>query len=214
MHRIPDHRVFSKVFDTLSECCTLPSAHVSSEQARQQHVEEQEKILEMVQCNPTTSSRRLSTRLDVSQTRVWRTLHEDGLFHFAHTMWKSTPRELPCILNFVIGYIPMSRCFTITCMPNIAWRWLVPISPAACEKSTPRGTVNFVTGYIIITNCFHQYYSLTKLLSPVMDSTTHITHIDGLMTIHMVLWKHIFSIVSLSMCGAVWSMTWCLVPLF
>ena len=48
-HRIPDRRVFSKVFDTLRECGTLPSAQVSSEQARQQYVEEQENILEMVQ---------------------------------------------------------------------------------------------------------------------------------------------------------------------
>jgi hypothetical protein len=31
VHRIPDHRVFSKVFNTLRECCMLPSANVSSE---------------------------------------------------------------------------------------------------------------------------------------------------------------------------------------
>ena len=46
--------VFSKVFNTLHECGTLPSAHVSSERARQ-HVEEQENILEMVKHSPTTS---------------------------------------------------------------------------------------------------------------------------------------------------------------
>ena len=46
--RTPDHRVFSKVFNTLHECGTLPSAHDSSEQAPQ-HVEGQESILEMVQ---------------------------------------------------------------------------------------------------------------------------------------------------------------------
>jgi hypothetical protein len=32
--RLPDRRVFSKVFDTLHERGTLPNAHVSSEQAR------------------------------------------------------------------------------------------------------------------------------------------------------------------------------------
>jgi hypothetical protein len=31
MHRIPDHRVFSKMFNTLRERGMLPSAHVSSE---------------------------------------------------------------------------------------------------------------------------------------------------------------------------------------
>ena len=81
MRRIPDRRVFSKVFNTSRECGTLPSAHVSSERARQ-HVEEQENILEMAQRSPTTSTRRLSARLGVSQTRVWRTLHEDGLYPF------------------------------------------------------------------------------------------------------------------------------------
>jgi len=84
--------------------------------------------------------------------------------------------------------------------------------------SALRGTVpcilNFVIGYVLITNCFHQYYSLTKPLSPIMESTTCVTHINGLMTIHTVLWKHIFSIISLSMCGAVRSLTWWLVPLF
>jgi hypothetical protein len=63
-------RVFSEVFKTLREGSTLPSAHVSSERARQ-HVEELKNILEMVQRSPTTSTRRLSTRLCVSRTRVW-----------------------------------------------------------------------------------------------------------------------------------------------
>jgi hypothetical protein len=72
--------VFSKVFNILRDFGTLPIAHVSPEQKRQQHVEEQENTFEMVQRSPTISTRRLSTRLDVSQTRVWRTLHEDGLY--------------------------------------------------------------------------------------------------------------------------------------
>jgi hypothetical protein len=43
----------------------------------------------------------------------------------------------------------------------------------------------------------------TKLLSPITESTTHVTHIDGLTTIHMVRWKQTFNVVSLSECGAV-----------
>jgi hypothetical protein len=70
---IPDRRVFSSVFSTSHERGTVPSAHVSPERACQ-HVEEQENILEMVERSPTTSTRRLSTRLGVS-----RTLHDDGL---------------------------------------------------------------------------------------------------------------------------------------
>ena len=66
MHRIPDRRVFYKVFNTLCECGTLPSAHVSSEWARKQNMEEQESILDMVQCSSSTSTRRLSARIGVS----------------------------------------------------------------------------------------------------------------------------------------------------
>jgi hypothetical protein len=55
MSRISDRRVFSKGFNTVREGGTLASVHVSSEQVRQQHVEEQESILEMVQCSPTTT---------------------------------------------------------------------------------------------------------------------------------------------------------------
>jgi hypothetical protein len=60
------HRVFSKVFNTLRERGTLPTVHVLSERAHQQHVEEQEDILEIVQHSRTTSMRRLSTHLSVS----------------------------------------------------------------------------------------------------------------------------------------------------
>jgi hypothetical protein len=66
VRRILDHRVFSKVLNTLRECSMSPSAHVSSEWARKQNMEEQENILDMVQRSPTTSMRRLSTCLGVS----------------------------------------------------------------------------------------------------------------------------------------------------
>jgi len=65
MSKIPDRRVFYKVFNTLRECGTLPSAHVSSERARKQNMEEQENILDMVQRSSTTSTRRLSARVGV-----------------------------------------------------------------------------------------------------------------------------------------------------
>jgi hypothetical protein len=69
--RIPDLRMFSKMFSTLRECGARPSAYVSSERAHQQHAEEQETILKMVHRRPTSNTRRLSTRLSVSGTRVW-----------------------------------------------------------------------------------------------------------------------------------------------
>jgi len=66
----------------------------------------------MVQRSPTTSMRRLSTRLGVSRTCVWRTLHEDGSypFHpqpvdsamcleFCH--WLHTNRQLLPLILFI-----------------------------------------------------------------------------------------------------------------
>jgi hypothetical protein len=69
MHRIPDRRMFSKVFDILLERGKLPSDRVSPEPACQHHVKGQENILEMVQHSPTTDTRR-PTRLGVSRTHV------------------------------------------------------------------------------------------------------------------------------------------------
>jgi hypothetical protein len=96
---------FSNVFDTLRECGTPPSAHVLPERARQ-HVEEQENILETVQRSPTTGTRRLSTRLGVSRTRVWRTFLVDGLYPFhpqrvqnLHPRDSAMRLEYLCILN-------------------------------------------------------------------------------------------------------------------
>jgi hypothetical protein len=70
MCRIPDRRVFSMVFNTSRERVALPNAHVLSERARQQHVEEQENILEMISRSPTTNTRRPFTRFGVPRTRV------------------------------------------------------------------------------------------------------------------------------------------------
>ena len=111
MRRIPDRRVFSQVFNTLRECGTLPRAPVASERARQ-HVEEQVHILEMVQRSPTTSMRRLSTRLGVSRIRARPTLREDGLYPFHPRRVKNLhPGTVSCVLNFVTGYILIANCF-------------------------------------------------------------------------------------------------------
>ena len=74
--------MFYKVFNNLRACATLLSAHASSERARKQNMEEQENVLDMVDCSPTTSTRRLTAHIVLSRKRVWRTLHEDGLYPF------------------------------------------------------------------------------------------------------------------------------------
>jgi len=85
----------------LRECCTLPSLHVSSEQARKQNMEEQDNLLDMVQRSPTTSTWKLSARIGVSGTSVWRTLHEDGLFRFhSYPVQKLHPMDSAMCLEF------------------------------------------------------------------------------------------------------------------
>jgi hypothetical protein len=80
--RISDRRVFTRIFNTLREAGTLPSAHVSSEYQGQQDVAEVENILRLVERSSGTSSRRLSMRLGVQHTRVWRTLRDAGLYPY------------------------------------------------------------------------------------------------------------------------------------
>jgi len=146
--------VFYKVFNTLCECGTLPSVYVSSERTRKRNMEEQENILDMVQLSPTTSTRRLSAR-------IWRTLHEDGLYPFH-------PKP---VRNLHPGDSAMRLEFCHWLHTN---RQLLPL--------------------ILFTD---------ELLSPLTESTTHVTRINGLTKIHTVLWKQIFNVVFLSMCGAV-----------
>jgi len=98
MRRIPDRRVFYKVFNTLRESGTLPSDHVSSERARKQNMEEQKNILDMVQRSPTTSKRRLSAPISVSRNRVWRTLMKTACADFTQSLCKIyTQRTVPCV---------------------------------------------------------------------------------------------------------------------
>jgi len=71
LRRTPNRAVFTNMFCALRECGTLPSVHVSTERRSIQTVEEQEEIVSMVQWSPTTSTRRIASRLRVPQSRVW-----------------------------------------------------------------------------------------------------------------------------------------------
>ena len=83
LRRTPNRALFTNVFCALCECGTLPSVHVSSERRSIQTVG-QEEIVSMVQRSPTTSTRRIASSLRVPQSRVWRTLHYDGLYPLQH----------------------------------------------------------------------------------------------------------------------------------
>jgi len=53
--------VFVSVYNKLRETAALSSSHISSERANQQNVDEVESILQLVERNPKTSTRSIST---------------------------------------------------------------------------------------------------------------------------------------------------------
>jgi hypothetical protein len=122
MHKIPDCRVLSRVFNTLRKRVMLSSALVSSEWACQQHVEEQENLLEKVQRSTTTSTRRLSTH-------VWRTLHDDGFYPF----------HPQCLQNLHPGESAMHLEFCHWLHTN---RKLLPLLLFTDEASFTRNEIN------------------------------------------------------------------------
>jgi len=99
----------------------------------------------MVQRSSTISTRRLSTRLGVSQTRVWRTLHEDGVYPFhPHRVQNLHPEDSAMRLEF--------------------YHWL--------------HTNRQLLPLILLTD---------EATVIVTESTTNVTCVDGLTTIHVVL---------------------------
>jgi len=98
MRRIPDRRVFYKVFNTLHECGTLPSAHVSSERARKQNMEEQKNILDMVQ-RSLLLAREDFQHVSVFHKHVYgEHCMKTACIHFTHSLCKIyTQGTVPCV---------------------------------------------------------------------------------------------------------------------
>jgi len=82
------------LYNKLRETGALPSSHISSEHANEQNVDEVESILQSVECSPTTSTRRISTRIGVPHTRVWRTPRQHGLYPFRPQMFNVLKKEM------------------------------------------------------------------------------------------------------------------------
>ena len=80
--RVQDSRVFASVYNKLHETGSCPSSHISFEHVNEQNVDEVENILQLVERSLTSSTRRISTRISVPHTRVWRTSCQHGLYPF------------------------------------------------------------------------------------------------------------------------------------
>jgi len=80
--RIPTRRVFIRVYQTLRDTGTLSGFRITSERDVNEGVAEEEDIVQIVQNSPRASTRRIARRLRVPHTRVWRTLHAEGMYPY------------------------------------------------------------------------------------------------------------------------------------
>jgi hypothetical protein len=79
--RIPTRRVFTGVYQTLRDTGRLPGVRIAAERGVHEGVNE-EGIVHMVHRSPRTSTRRIARHLRVTHTRVWRTLHAEGMYPY------------------------------------------------------------------------------------------------------------------------------------
>jgi len=80
--RIPTRRVFTRVYQLLRDTGTLPCVRIATERDVNDSVDEEEGIVQMVQSSPRASTRTIARRLRVPHTRVWRTLHAEGMYPY------------------------------------------------------------------------------------------------------------------------------------
>jgi len=77
--RIPIQRVFTQVYHTLRDTGTLPIVCIAAKHDVNEGIDEEEGIVQMVQSSPCASTQRIARHLCVAHTRVWRTLHAEGM---------------------------------------------------------------------------------------------------------------------------------------
>jgi len=73
--------VFTGVYQVLRDTGRLPGVRIAAERGVNEGVNE-EGIVRMVHRIPRTSTRRTARRLRVPHTRVWRTLHAEGMYPY------------------------------------------------------------------------------------------------------------------------------------
>jgi len=80
--RIPNRRVFTRVYQTFRDTGTLPGVRIAAECDVNGGVDEEEGIVQMVQSSTSASTRRNARCLCVPHTRVWRSLHAEGMYPY------------------------------------------------------------------------------------------------------------------------------------
>jgi hypothetical protein len=81
--RTPDRKTFEAVERRLRETgCFKPKRIDTGRKRSARNHNNEQAIINAVQLSPTTSTRRVSLHLNISQSSVWRTLHETQLYPF------------------------------------------------------------------------------------------------------------------------------------
>jgi len=76
----PTRRVLTRVYQTLRDTDTLPGVRIAAERDVNEGVDEEEGVVQMVQSSSRASMRGIARRLRVPHTRVWKTLHAEGMY--------------------------------------------------------------------------------------------------------------------------------------
>jgi len=72
--------VFTRVDQTLRDTGTLPYVCIAAKHDVNEGIDEEDGIVQKVQSSPCASTRRIARRLRVPHTKVWRTLHAEGMY--------------------------------------------------------------------------------------------------------------------------------------
>jgi len=60
----------------------FPDIRIAAERDVNEGIDEEEGIVQMIQSSPRASTQRIARRLHVPHTRVWRTLHAEGMYSY------------------------------------------------------------------------------------------------------------------------------------
>jgi len=97
--------VFTRVYQTLRDTGTLPGVHIAAERDVNEGVDEEKAIVQTVQNSPRANTRRISRRLRVPHTRVWKTLHAEDIYpHYVQRVKHLGPGDFAERLKFCKRY--------------------------------------------------------------------------------------------------------------
>jgi len=95
----------------LRDTGTLPGVRIAAERDVNEGVDEEEGIVQTVQSSPRASTRRIARRLRVPHTRVWRTLHAEGMYPYHMQQLQHLGPG-----DFASGSMAVASCIVTSCL--------------------------------------------------------------------------------------------------